>query len=173
VLLADELAADEPELSGAIPPVEFIPDPDRVSRLIDFPHKYDDARDLILAEVFMFPKSKGVYAGESVNWEKYCRDVNAIHALGCAWQKAKREKKPDMRYVGFSVAVVGDIRGIVTKRGHGFNVVHEPVEGIHHAEVSYAPSAELGVKFESLEREELKLALRQKFGPLVPHSCGD
>jgi len=170
--LVDENAK---ELAHRALVVEEIPNEDAVSRLIDFPHKYDDFRHLILDTAFVFTKSKGTgeYTGESVNWSKYCATAEAIHALGCAWQKAKRERKPDMRYVGYIAAGVADIRQVESNRGHRFQVVHAPEDGqgLHHAEVRYLPNAVAGARFESIDREELKLALRQKFGDLVAHDC--
>lgn len=157
------------------PAIEEIPNDDTVSRLVDFPHKYNEDRELIWESVFAFTKSKGQYTGESVNWSKYCATPDEIHALGCAWQRAKRERVPTMEYVGYMVAGVADIRAVNNRRGHSFQVIHDPDgnQGQHHAEIRYLQSATEGVPFESGDREELKLALRKEFGPLVPHKCDD
>lgn len=169
--MAAHQAHEEQEGVGNEPTVEEIPDADSVSRLIDFPHKYTEERELIWDSIFAFPKSKGKYTGESVNWSKYCASEDEIHALGCAWQLAKCERVPDMRYVGFMVAVVGDIRQIQTRRGHAFEVIHAPEEGRHHAEIRYLPSQAANTPFESHDREELKLVLQSKFSALTAHEC--
>jgi hypothetical protein len=160
---------------GAAPAIEEIPNDDTVSRLVDFPHKYSEDRELIWESIFAFTKSRGQYTGESVNWSKYCATPDAIHALGCEWQRKKRERVPTTRYVGYTVGGVGNVRGVNNRRGHSFQVIHDPLDnqGQHHAEIRYLRCSGPEVPFESSDREELKFALQRQFGPLVPHECDD
>ena len=83
-------------------------------------------------------------------------------------ERQKRLAKPEMRYVGFISATAGDVRQIQTRAGHGFNVIHEPDEGQHHAEITYRPANGLPTeKMNKGEKNELKLALRYAFGALT------
>lgn len=145
--------------------VEDIPDCATVNRLIDFPRMGNRSERLVWQNVFEFPDG----AGESVVWSKYAPTEADVHRFGCEREAAKRQSKPEMRYGGFIPAVVKAIRKIKTKRGHGFTVAHKPGEGQHHAEISYAPASPL----KKTDKIELKFALQQAFGTLVPHFCID
>lgn len=145
--------------------VEDIPDDATVNRLIYFPRMGNRLEGLIWQNVFEFPGG----LGESVVWSKYAPTDADVHGFGCDREAAKRQAKPEMRYGGFIPAVVKAIRDIKTNRGHGFAVAHEPEEGQHHAEISYAPASTLN----KTDKGELKFALQQVFGPLVSHTCGD
>jgi hypothetical protein len=139
--------------------IENIPDEDEVHRLIDFPSMYDLNSNLIWQNVFQFPDGQP----ESVSWGKYASSADAIHDLGSAWEAKKKQKKPDMRYIGFISSIARDIRGITTQPGHGFSLSHAPEEGHHHAEISYKPNGSMS----RAQKNELKVALRNVFGPLV------
>jgi hypothetical protein len=141
--------------------IEQIPDADKVARLIDRPHKYDDVKQVIWENAFIFPGGS-----ESVCWEKYLKPPGEIHALGREWQTDKRLTKPAMTYIGYLEGVVGPIRAFKTRRGHGFNVVHAPSEGIHHAEVQFR-RADGNEPFDKNDKSELKIAIKGLFGPLV------
>ena len=148
--------------------VEDIPDEDAVSRLVDFPRMYEEARGLIWKQIFQFPGGKC----ESVVWRRYAPTPADVHRLGCEREAAKRRSKPEMRYVGFVSSTVGGIRGIRTERGHGFTVNHAPSEGRQHAEVCYAPASQNGItKLLPNDKAELKEFLKNAFGELVSHSC--
>ncbi len=98
-------------------------------------------------------------------------DDGALYRLGCEREAEVRERKPDMSYAGFVASIAGAVRAIQTRAGHGFRVRHEPREGDDHAEISYRPAPGKQVsELEKNEKSELKLALRQKFGDLVPHT---
>jgi hypothetical protein len=146
--------------------VEEIPDEDTVSRLIDFPRMYEEARRLIWDQVFQFPGGDC----ESLVWRRYAATDEEVHRLGCEREVAKRVTKPEMRYAGFISALSGAIRSIRTNRGHGFGVNHAPEEGVHHAEVCYSPVGD-GLKLKPADKAELKLALKGKFGDLASYSC--
>ncbi len=146
--------------------VEEIPDADTVSRLVEFPRTYDPANKLILDAVFQFPNNEA----ESVIWRKYAPSDADVHHLGCAWETSKQKRNPDMRYVGFISAEVGAIRDIRSAKGHGFTVVHQPEEGVHHAGIVYAPAPGTP-SLSKGEKGELKIALRGVFGSLAPHTC--
>ena len=142
-----------------MPIVENIPDEDAIYRQVDFPRMYDDSIGLIWDQIFQFPSGEP----ESVVWSKYAPTPEDVHRLGIEREKRARERRPEMRYIGFIPSTAGVIRAICTSRGHGFSVVHAPREGIHHAEISYRPAGEL----KRSERNELKLSLRKAFGDLV------
>ncbi|HEV7911377.1 MAG TPA: hypothetical protein VGP28_09915 [Methylocella sp.] len=148
-----------------MPIVEPIPDEDAIHRQIDFPRMYNDAKEMIWQNVFLFPQGEP----ESVVWGKYAPTADDVHRSGCNREATTRKRNPDMRYVGFISSTAGTVRAIRTRPGHGFSVVHEPTEGIHHAMVSYLSAA--GTALKPSEKSELKFALSQAFGALVPHSC--
>jgi hypothetical protein len=153
-----------------MPAAEHIPDEDAIYRLIDYPRMYVDSKELIWGQVFQFPSNA---PAESVVWGKYAPTPEDVHRLGLEREKGVHERKPGtgMRYVGFIPSTAGAVRAICTRPGHGFSVVHEPREGIHHAEISYKPAGERCLdQLRKNEKNELKLALRKAFGDLVPYS---
>lgn len=163
--VGEGLVADEYEnntQTDPATPVEEIPGAAVVTRLIDAPRMYEAVQGLIWNQVFEFPNS----VGESVNWDRYAPLPDAVHELGRQRQETKKEVRPEFLYAGFISAVTDNVRGIRTARGHGFEVEHVPSEGIHHAEVRYAPCVD--VPLQKSDRGELKLALQKKFGLLVP-----
>jgi len=149
-------------------PVEHIPDGDAIFRLVDFPRMYDGAGDLLWENVFQFPGGKP----ESVVWSRYAPAADEVHRIGCAREEAVRRRNPGMRYVGFLPSTAGAVRSIGTRAGHGFSVVHEPAEGMYHAHIHYRPNnGRPANQLNRGEKNELKLALRQVFLGLQPHSC--
>jgi len=150
--------------------VEDIPDGDAVSRLVDFPRMYEEARGLIWDNIFQFPRGEC----ESVVWARYAPTPADVHRLGCEREAAKRQSNPEMRYAyaGFISSTAGAIRGVRTARGHGFTMNHAPDEGRHHAEVCYAPAGQNGITdLKKADKVELRAALRKVFDELVSHSC--
>ncbi|HEX3524098.1 MAG TPA: hypothetical protein VHT52_18665 [Stellaceae bacterium] len=148
-------------------PTELVPDGDAIHRQIDFPRMYTDSKSMIWEIIFQFPGGEP----ESVVWGKYAPTPEDVHRLGSERQARVRERNPDMRYLGFIPSTAGVIRAIMTRNGHSFSVCHAPEEGIHHAEISYKPGANLRPdQLKRSEKNELKLALRKAFGDLVPHS---
>jgi len=143
--------------------IEEIPNADIVSRLLENPRTYDRK---LLDAVFEFINNEH----ESVIWRKHAPDDTDVHRYGCEWEASKRERRPNMRYVGFISVDAGAIRGIRTAKGHGFLVIHRPEEGVQHAGIEYdfAPGAQSPGRG---EKTELKLILRNVFGSLQPHSC--
>lgn len=125
-------------------------------------------RALIWPNVFEFPGG----LGESLVWRAYAPTDDEVHALGCERERNVRQRKPDMRYAGFITAVTGSIRRIRTAAGHGFAVEHKPEEGDHHAEIRYAIAPGVTTLSKSA-KADLKVTLREAFGPLVSHTCPD
>ncbi len=151
-----------------MPPVEQVPGGDRIHRQIDFPNMYNDVREMIWHNVFQFSGGEP----ESVVWSKYAPTADDVHRIGCERETNTRGRKPDIRYIGFISSTVGEVRGINTRAGHGFAVVHEPSEGIYHAHIYYRPGGERAVdQLKKGEKNELKLARRGAFGNLISHSC--
>jgi len=149
---------------------EDIPDSDTVSRLVDFPRMYVEAKGLIWNHIFQFPGGEC----ESVVWARYAPTSADVHRLGCEREATKRQGNPEMRYVGFVSSTAGGIRGIMTARGHGFTVNHAPREGRHHAEVCYSPASQNGITdLKKADKGELRAALRNVFGELAQHSCSE
>lgn len=145
-------------------PAEEIPDIDCASRLIEYPHAYNDDHQLIWGNVFQFPGGQC----ESLVWRKYAPTDKDVHEIGQdLWaRKQAARPRPDRRYMGFMSAVVGDIRSITTHRGHSFSVEHEPAEGVHHAHVCYDQAAAEPLR--PADKAELKNFLKERFSSLVP-----
>ena len=154
---------------------EKIEDSDMVSRLVFFPHMEGNGDDLIAPLMFFeFPQGQP----ESVVWRQRCLQDSDVHALGCAaeakkWEEAKKRGRTlNDTYKGFRSALAGVVRACRSRRGHGFHVEYAPKEGVHHAEISYAPNenpAEPGLR--QSDKQELRLYLHRLFSPLSPHSC--
>lgn len=144
---------------------EDISDGDTISRLVEFPRTYDAERDMILEAIFEFPNGDG----ESVVWRNYAATPSDVHKLGIDWEIEKRERKPDMRYVGFIDTRTRDVRAIRTRRGYGFMVEHDPSngQGQHHAEIRYGATYR---DMKKADRGELKISLRGVFGALVRYA---
>ena len=166
---------------------EAIPDPDYICRLIDAPRMVsEDLNELVWENIFVFqrpkePEDRAKFPNggpESVVWRKYAPTNNEVHSKGCQREIERRERderdnKPNkMRYLGFIEAKVGEIRNLTNKRGHGFNVEHEPGnnQGNHHAEIHIKPG-ETNDFDKTTDRPELIKLLKDHFGPLNKHSC--
>lgn len=150
--------------------VEDIPGVDTVSRLVDFPRMYEEAKGLIWKQIFQFQRGEC----ESVVWARYAPTPADVHRLGCEREAAKRQNRPEMRYTGFVSSTAGAIRGIKNSRGHGFAIKHAPKEGRHHAEVCYAPASQNGItKLNPTDKAELKEFLKNTLGHFVSHSCAE
>ena len=136
---------------------EHVLNEEAISRLIYCPRMYDAYKGLIWQVVFEFPKN----TCESVVWRKYAADDEDVHYLGGKVEEQKKLRRPDVEYVGFISANVGDVRSIKTANGHGFTVMHEPNEGIHHVHICYDLTCERHLT--KNDKNELKLLLRKTF----------
>lgn len=141
---------------------EEVPDGDLLSRIIDFPHKFDGFRDLIEERIFEFqtdstdPEKKPL--PESVVWRKYASTDNDVHTIGVALEVDRQSKgRADYRYIGFISAQAGPIRSYRNVNGHGFFVRHDPEEGLHHVHVGLLPCADK--KLTRLDKNELRTQL--------------
>jgi hypothetical protein len=137
--------------------VEHVPNEEAISRLIYYPRMYEAYEGLIWQVVFEFPKS----TCESVVWRRYAPGVEDVHTIGKDIEEQKKLRRPDVRYVGFISAHVGDVRSIRTANGHSFTVMHEPSEGRHHAHVCYNSACERDLT--KNDKNELKMMLRKTF----------
>lgn len=139
---------------------ENIPDSDRVNRLILKPRMIIDD-SFIWGAVFEFPGN--LY--ESVVWSKYAPSADDVHKHGHQLAAKVQTRRPDAAYVGYLEAIVGDVRSYRSAKEHGFKVEHYPEEGEHHAGVAYDQNE--AQTFTSLEKNELKLALKKIFANFV------
>lgn len=149
--------------------IEEIPDDDVVSRFLDVPRTYDVEKELLLPDAFVF--CGGI---ECVVWRRYAPKDSDVHALGCLRERAKREdsKKLDYRYVGFKSAGVEEVRRLRTTAGHGYDVIHAPDEGKHHAVIQH--KAAEGQIITKAHKSDLRELIHQAFAsPRVSHRCPD
>lgn len=144
---------------------EVIPDDHQINRLIDFPRMYSEAREFIWIEIFTFPDN----SGESVVWSKYAPAPVDIHRIGCERETRLRQRRPDFKYEGYIDSQAGIVRGIQSSRGHRFDVVHVPEEGVFHAEIRYLPLD--GSPFSRTDKTELKAKLAAQWSELDAHDC--
>jgi hypothetical protein len=148
------------------PQVEDIPDADRLSRHLYSPSMGTSNDDLRWDNVFMFERKYG--RRDSLVWSKYAPTSADIHSLGCYRQWSDRAKQKSTTYFGAIVSAALVIRGLRSKNGARFLVVHARDEGIHHAEITFAPDPPPGKN----DLSELKVLLREKaFGAVDQHSC--
>jgi hypothetical protein len=146
--------------------IEHISDQETVSREIFHPLMTRAEVGVVYESLFEFPGGQP----ESVVWRRFCQTDLEVHGIGLSHETSKRVKKPDVLYLGFGTAGAGEIRTIAdrNKDGHGFDVKHEPYEGIHHAEVSYQLFGDM--PYSSLNRnqkQELKFTLGKLFKPIT------
>lgn len=146
--------------------VEDIPGEDLISRHLDSPHKYTSEIGLIWPCVFQFNGGHG----ESVVWRKYKPEIGEVHQLGCERQKVKRGVNSGWTYEGAITSATQAIRGL-RSRGHGFQVLHVPTEGKHHAEISYAIAA--GQELKKADKTALKGLIKEVFEEPEQHTCLD
>jgi len=124
--------------------VEPIPGTDNVSRWLFSPPLSPDLSELAQQQyyhmVFAFPSSNN--RCESVVWSKYAPTPLDVHNLGCEDQSRRRIEHPhkNAEYLGSLTANVAKIRDFKNINGHGFDVVHAPEEGQHHAHIFIAPN---------------------------------
>lgn len=71
--------------------------------------------------------------------------------------------------MGCVTAKVEKIRQYKNQNDHGFIVVHEPDEGIQHAEIGYDKSDVQ--EFTKNDKSELRYALEKIFNRKSPHTC--
>jgi hypothetical protein len=142
-----------------------IPDQEDVSRHLFAPSMGEWGSDLIWHVVFMF-KTERNYC-ESVVWRRYASTLADVHKLGCDKQRVDRADGKSSTYFGAITGNVGRIRGIRSKNGARFQIVHAPEEGIHHAHISYAGD----VSPSKNDKAELKSKIRREFPDRSEHVC--
>ena len=145
---------------------EYIPDSDFVSREIFHPQMTRDELDAVYTNLFEFHDG----LPESVVWRRHIVSDSQMHELGTTHEALKQSRNPAVVYVGFGSAKAQSIRSISAANsfGHGFEIRHEPSEGIHHAEVGYQLAS--GATYASLarsQRKELRLTLSKLFEPIL------
>lgn len=145
--------------------VEAIPDDDLVYRHVFHPFMSTEEEPLIWRCVFQFQEKYGF--AESVVWSKYTPTMDDVHELGRQKAEKSREERPERphTYVGCLEAICRVVRNIKSSNGHGFEIVHEPSEGTHHAHIRYLPAAG---DFSRADRIELKSLLQKAFSDLIP-----
>ena len=144
-----------------------IPDEDQVTRSIYNPPMGRDLANLIWPEPFQF-SSNNNYC-ESVIWREFVRKISRVHKIGCKRQRQLRAQGRDKTYTGALTAVVADIRKFRNQNDHGFSVIHEPGEGIHHAHIAYDLSATS--QLTKGDKMDLRWALKLIFDEKAPHKC--
>ena len=122
--------------------------------------------ELIWGNVFMFKTDRDFK--ESVVWRKYAPLIIDVHKLGCEKQASdRRAGRTNATYIGALTANVGEVRNIRSAKGARFRILHEPDEGIHHAEISYDPNHSLTRN----DKAELKMQIKSKFQTRDDHIC--
>jgi hypothetical protein len=121
---------------------------------------YSEAHEFIWPSIFEFPNG----AGESVVWAQYAPQPIDVHGHGSEIEARIQKRKPETKYEGYISSQAGTVRQRTNARGHGFRVSHAPEEGVHHAEIHFAPK--VATEFTKLDRNELKEALKTCFSPL-------
>ena len=144
-----------------------IPNGGMVSRHIWPPAMGEDFDKLIYHNVFQFAKEYG--SCESLVWRKFAPHIGCVHAIGC-YAQLKQPKHRKRYYSGAISAEVDAVRNFKSKRGHGFKIIHEPSEGIHHVHITLDKSPD--VEFNKGDRSELLIALMTVlFKDQSEHSC--
>jgi hypothetical protein len=144
---------------------ESIPGADNVSRHLFAPGMGFPDGNLVWDNVFMFKTERNFK--ESVVWRKYAPKICDVHVLGCVKQTADRANGKNCSYFGALTGNVDEIRRIRSKTGAYFEVIHVPVEGIHHAEIGYSHDRALTKN----DKAELKSEIRRKFHDRADHRC--
>jgi len=121
--------------------------------------------ELIWVNVFMFKTDRNFT--ESVVWRKYAPSIADAHALGCHKQKVDRDAGKNCTYFGALTGRVEEVRRIRSKTGARFQVLHVPVEGNYHAEISYLHDRDLTKN----DKAELKGEIKKKFLARSEHTC--
>lgn len=149
-------------------PVEPVPDGDTISRNLYFPEMYGPERELLWKKFCTFSNR----ACESGVWRKYAPADDDVHAIGLMHQEKKRATNPEWRYISFASATAGDIRAIMSNAGHGFTVVHDPIDDADfHTHVCYAPAN--GAEVSTLKpgpKRELKEMLFKAFNTVTEYA---
>ncbi len=149
--------------------VEKIGDFETVSRTIWFPQMTREESNVVFTAIFDFQDG----GPESVIWRKYCRDEIDVHSKAREQEAKKQVKKPNVKYLGFGNALVETVRKIksVNPNGYGFEIVHEPSEGVFHAHIFY--DLPVGTRYSALtkpQKMDLRFNLGKLFQPLIPQS---
>jgi hypothetical protein len=105
---------------------------------------------------------------ESVYWRRHAESNAEIHQRGVALEQIKRQRSPNIRYVGFRSARAGDVRKIVSDKGHKLIVYHFPQNGdFAHTHIAIEPAAGISPKkIKSRDVLELTTLLLRQFSQL-------
>ena len=111
--------------------------------------------------VFQFSSQHGGF--ESLVWRRYAPDDNCVDSLGRQSANQAARLGRNKKYMGSRTAKSAEIHLIRNKNGHGFNLLHAPEEGIHHAHIGFRESTDLPLT--KADKSELKVMLRKYFYP--------
>jgi hypothetical protein len=140
-------------------------DEHQISRHVFHPHMTKDEESHIYRNMFEFPGG----LPESVIWREVINDNANVHQMGRDSESSKRSKNSHVRYIGFGSSFARLIRAIKNEvpDGHGFDVVHEPSEGEHHAHVMFQFAEEQSYdQLPKAKRQNLKYLLSKLFSNL-------
>ena len=138
-----------------------IPGSAKVSRLVFDPPMGSNMRDLVWPQVFQFQSKNGHV--ESLVWRRFAPEDGCVHAIGLIMEAKIKESGRSKDYVGNISALVDEILSYRNQHGHGFSVVHDPKEGLHHVHIGYSQGpqpmtkqdkADLKVKLELIFSEQ-------------------
>lgn len=149
-------------------PVEDIPNDNLLSRYVFLPDMYRPDAGLLWQGFAQFetpgPDQKEA-PHESVAWRKYLVTDTDVHSKGQTLEQYKRQRRNEVRYVGFGTAQAVAVRGAQTSAGHGYSLMHEPEDGAdEHTRLSLRhASGEVTKKFRPTEKNDLRELLSNIF----------
>lgn len=136
-----------------------------VSRQIFDPPMGPDIAALQWKIVFEFPNGQG----ESLIWRRFAPQLSCVHSLGCQRESQAASTSRPRHYKGAVSCTVDAVLTFRNPNGHGFRVVHEPAEGIHHLHIEYDPAPDK--RMSKSDKSELKLKLGEIFSDVSSHNC--
>jgi hypothetical protein len=136
----------------------------KVSRLVFDPPMGADMDDLVWRQVFQFQEKHGQL--ESLVWRRFAPEDNCVHSIGRMRETDIKLEGRDKKYVGSISTIISDILNYRNANGHGFNVVHDPKEGIHHVHICYDPAVHAPMT--KNDKNELKVKLLEIFSDRSP-----
>ena len=138
---------------------EPISDDDSVSRHIYSPRMHH-ANVFRWECVFEFPSAAD--RTESVVWRAKILTPELVHDLGC--KKEKKDTAKGNIYIGFITSLVSAIRRMTTTNGHGFEVYHDPTEGIWHAVIKIIIASDY-VNLTKNDKADIRELMKNIFEP--------